>query len=284
VAVALAGTVLVRRSGESRPADAPATQIAALVVAEAPVGPGETMAPGGGHSITLDRHDATAAAGPWTVVVRAADGSFGYHSAIVSYPVPPFAGGDEVAIGGAAGHTSPGEVVWPIAGGDARVRGDLPAAQLLSIATATRIVDGRPVVGGVSGLNVGVARPYRSPDVREVRLYDVTGISETLTFVYTGVLVGGGFEDQVLAQLGRTTATVQGHRAVISAVGGGNATIAWEPAPGVVAYVGYSGAVLDDTTRAALVGVAERTTSIDLATWTATRPQVVAEHNGPTDM
>jgi len=72
---------------------------------------------------------------------------------------------------------------------------------------------------------------------------------------------------------------VGGRPAVVSSVLGGNGTIAWEPAPGVVAYVGYSGGSLDDRAVAALRRLAERSRPLDDRQWRAVRPQRVDQAN-----
>jgi hypothetical protein len=89
---------------------------------------------------------------------------------------------------------------------------------------------------------VVVAEPYEPSVIRELRYGELAGASFGLT--YTGVLAAAGFEDQLY--VGATTAagSVGGRPAIASAVAGGSGTVAWEPVPGVVAYVGYSGTVL----------------------------------------
>jgi hypothetical protein len=69
---------------------------------------------------------------------------------------------------------------------------------------------------------------------------------------------GGGFEDQIYAVHTDTGGLVNGKPAVVSSVFGGNGTLAWEPTPGLVAYVGYSGAPLDDKAITALQRLAAR--------------------------
>jgi hypothetical protein len=263
-----------------RPATSPLLSFAALVVeGAAPVGP---EASGSGGDATVDRRDGAARAGAWSIVIRAADGSLGYHSAIVTYPVPAVSGGEHITVGTGVATIAGSTLTWRAdAGGFARLRGDLSRPQLVAIAAAVTVVAGRPVLGALDGFTVQAAAPYRAPDVREVLLH---GVSVRLAFVYTGVLEGGFFEDQLLAQPDRTSVTVHGHRAVVSTIQGGNATIAWEPRPGVVAYVGYSGPGMTDAVLAELARVANRTSAIDAAAWGATDPQIVDEHNGPSDM
>jgi hypothetical protein len=49
----------------------------------------------------------------------------------------------------------------------------------------------------------------------------------------------------------------------------------------VVAYVGYSGATLDDDAVNALRRVAQRSRPLDDGQWRATRPQTVDQTNEP---
>jgi hypothetical protein len=65
----------------------------------------------------------------------------------------------------------------------------------------------------------------------------------------------------------------------VSAVGGGNATLSWEPRPGIVAFVGYSGNGLADEQIKALARLAARTAVLPPAEWAATQPQVVNQTN-----
>ena len=67
----------------------------------------------------------------------------------------------------------------------------------------------------------------------------------------------------------------------MSAIFGGNATLAWEPAPGLVAYVGYSGSSLSDRAVAALLRLAQRSRPLDDAQWRARQPQTVDQTNTP---
>ncbi|MBC9723845.1 hypothetical protein [Streptomyces sp. TRM68367] len=60
---------------------------------------------------------------------------------------------------------------------------------------------------------------------------------------------------------------------------GGNGVLAWEPTPGVVAYVGYSGASLDRGAVAGLHRLAERTRLLSAQEWQATGPSTVDQVN-----
>ena len=94
----------------------------------------------------LDRHDPTATAGPWTVVVRSHNGTLGHYGAVVTFPVPAPTTGQPTPVGAVTGLASTGVLIWPLAGQYARIRGDLTAPELVAIATGTSIISGRPSV------------------------------------------------------------------------------------------------------------------------------------------
>jgi len=234
---------------------------------------------------SLDRRDRTAKVGPWTVVVRRADGSLGRHSAVVTFPVSaPPATTRHVVVGRATGAAAPGMVTWPIAGAYARVRGDLPESALIAIGAHTTVVDKRPAVKPPSGYRVAAVEPYRAPEVHEVR-YGTTDLGEQAALgsglTFTGVARGGGYEDLLYESVTQGGGAVDGRSAVVSSVFGGNGALAWEPTPGVVAYVGYSGASLDDTAVAALRRLAGRSRPLTDAQWRATGPTQADQTNEP---
>ena len=112
---------------------------------------------------SLNRHDRRANAGPWTATVRRPDGSLARSGAVVTFPVPKPRPGRPVRVGDVTALARDGEIVWPLAGSYARVRGDLPQSQLLRIAATTAVRAGRPVVRPPSGLSVvstGSIRPH----------------------------------------------------------------------------------------------------------------------------
>jgi hypothetical protein len=233
--------------------------------------------PGG----TLTRSDSLAGRGPWTVIVRRRDGSLARHGAVVTYPVAPVAG-RPVSRGRLHGRAAYEQVVWPVAGSHARVRGDLGTGALLTIAARTSIVRGRPVVRPSRGYIATRSLPYRPREVHEVRYRDRGGLGAygtRLGFVYTGVIRTGGFEDQLYAQRAEPADVVHGWPAVASVVMGGNATVAWSPLPGLVAYVGYSGVMYTAAAKAALTCLARRTRPMSEAAWRATTPAVVPQRN-----
>jgi len=187
--------------------------------------------------------------------------------------------GRPVPVGQALGRSTAGEVNWPVAGAHARVRGNVDQSALLAIASGTRIVARRPVVKVPVGYRVAASGPYRSPHVHEVR-YDGSRAHPRLSgLLYTGVASVAGFEDQLYATAVTDCGTVSGHAAVVSAIGGGNGALAWETAPGLVGYVGYSGSELTGPVLAAIDLLARQSQPIDDREWQATSPQIINQRN-----
>ncbi|WP_144022444.1 hypothetical protein [Asanoa hainanensis] len=230
----------------------------------------------------LDRCDRTAVDGPWTVVVRGPGGSLGRGGAVVTFPADPLRSGRAVLVGTARARAASGVVTWPIAGKNARVRGDLTESDLVKLAALTHVVDGRPTVDPPAGFTVVARGPYRAPSLHELRYggADVGELAALGPLVYTGVTSGGWFEDQLYAEATRDGGTVDGQPAVMLGVAGGSATLAWEPAPGLVAFVGYSGGEPGDAALAALGRLAERTRVLDTADWQALGPVVADQQIG----
>ncbi len=236
-----------------------------------------------GVGATLESCDRTAFAGQWVVVVRQPGGSLGRHGAVVTYPVPAPAAGSTVAVGGVSGRVEGNAVIWPVGTGYARVRGDLGQALLVSIAAHTSVPGGHPAVDPPSGLQVVRTGPYRPLVVSEAR-YDADQLGEGGTLgglVFTGMTTGGGYDDQLFSWPAEDSGTVDGHPAVVSAVFGGNAALAWEPVPGTIAYVGYSGALSDARTTAALHRLAARARILTADQWRRTGPAVLDQPNEP---
>jgi hypothetical protein len=218
---------------------------------------------------------------------------------VVTFPVPALGTAiariGEVDVAGARGRLIQGGVVWPVAGSYARVRGDLGRADLVAIAAGTRIAAGRPEVDPPNGLQVVATTLTVSPLITEARYMSTsqpdvgTVLGGGLTF--TGVTLGGGFEDRLYAVQALGTGSVTHTRigagtgggardAVASTVVPGNGGLAWELSPGVVGYVGYSGSLLGPDAVSALVTLAQRARVLDAASWRATRPQESAGDNG----
>jgi hypothetical protein len=230
----------------------------------------------------LERYDRTAVDGPWTVVVRRTYGSLARYGAVVTFPVQALATGRAVRVGRVIGRAGDDMVVWPLAGGYARVRGDVDEATLVEIAAHTTVTSGQPTLLPFAGYAVVSAGHYRPTLIREAR-YGSAALGEQASLgaglTYTAIADGGGIEDQLYAAHARDAGLVRGVPAVVSSVLGGNAALVWEPTPGVTAYVGYSGAELDDDAMAALRRLAERGCVLTAAEWRATGSQTISQIN-----
>jgi len=233
---------------------------------------------------TLERRDHTAVNGPWTVVVRRSGGSLGRDGAVVTFPVPAPSDVRTVRVGRVLGTAGSGMLIWPLGGAYARVRGDRTEAELVAIAARTTLVAARPVVHAPSGFVVVSSEPYRSPSIREVR-YGSTDLGEEAALgaglTYTGVSRSGGLEDLLYAVNARSAGMVAGKPAVITSGLGGNGLLAWEPIPGVTAYVGYSGAPLGGDATVALRRLAGRTRALLGSEWQSTHPEPIEQINNP---
>jgi hypothetical protein len=236
------------------------------------------------HPSGLERCDRTAVDGPWTVVVRRFDGSLGRHGAVVTFPASAPAHARSVDVGGAIGKAERGAVTWPVAGAHARIRGDLTEAELIAIAARATFVNGRPAVHLSVGYTVVSTGPYRAPTIHEAR-YSSAALAEQASLgnglTYTGVTSGGGFEDQLYAVHTDNGGLVNGRPAIVSSVFGGNETIAWEPTPGIVAYIGYSGTPMNGEAITALQRLAAQARPLTSAQWQAINPQTIDQTNEP---
>lgn len=237
----------------------------------------------------LTRSDPAAVNGAWTVVVRRADGSLGQHGAVVTYPAgtSDFADtGPPIRVGSTTGISGRGFILWPLGNGHARVRGDLPRADLVHIAELTALVAGQPQVRPPAGFRVIAQAPYRLPLIHEIwygssklGLRSALGDGVTITALTTG----GGFEDMLYATGATPAGTVHGAPAVVSSVQGGNGSLAWEPSPGVVAYIGWSGAPISAKAVTALRNLAQGTHVMTPRQWLATKPNLNEQENNPTN-
>jgi hypothetical protein len=152
----------------------------------------------------------------------------------------------------------------------------------MAVAAATIIVSGRPEVEPPPGLSVTATGTSRPPHIYEARYSSTeTGEANELSggLTFTGVARCGGLEDQLYATHVQTAGTVHGKPAVITSAFGGNGALAWEPTPGVVAYIGYSGAQLDEGAVAALRRLAARTRLLSPVQWQATGPTTSDQAN-----
>lgn len=92
--------------------------------------------------------------------------------------------------------------------------------------------------------------------------------------IYTGLLTaGGGFEDRLYARSATDAGQLHGRPAVATVTTGGNGVVAWEVAPGTIAYLGYSGAEFGPQTVDVLRQLASRARALCGRHWRASSPQ-----------
>lgn len=289
VGALVAGLLVLAAGGDGHPRAASASSPSATSGLDLPVlevAPRDAVAlllPGR-QGVTAERHDPWRDRGPWTVTVRRPDGSFGRHGAVVTFPVDELLLGRKVRVGRVKGRLDGRTLVWPIAGGYARVRGDLGTRTLLAIARNTTVSHDRPVVRAPDGLRVVGEGRYRPSLITEARYRfhddDVSGL------VTTGLIMsGGGFEDAVFAGPSVVPTTVRGRPAVATPIFGGNFAIVWEVRPGVVAYAGDSGMPLSEASVDALADLAGRAQLTGRTRWRATGPRMFDQvtHLDPSD-
>jgi hypothetical protein len=231
----------------------------------------------------LERTDGAAAQGPWSLVVRRRDGSLGRHGAVITYPVSRPAWGRPVRVGRAIGTAVAGGFVWPLAGKYARIRSDLPPPEVVRLALATTAVSAVPAIHPLSGYWIAPAAPYRSGSIHEIR-YHASQLGSAAAgldgLIYTGLLTaGGGFEDRLYARSATDAGQLHGRPAVANVTTGGNDVVAWEVAPGTIAYLGYSGAEFGPQTVGVLRQLAGRSRALCGRHWRASSPQRTEQRN-----
>jgi hypothetical protein len=251
--------------------------------------------------------DPGAERGPWSVIVRRTDGSLGQHGAVVTYPVPAVTTGPMVPVAAAisrgdghrasnvgiddlAGHADgSGGIVWPLNGRFARIRGDLGRSMLAVLAARVSIRHSHPAMTELPpGYRVFASEPYRAPVVTESRYTDSLRVDSGPIdgLVYSGVVIrGASFEEALYSEQAESPKDVSpggdigGHPAIRSPVGGGSATLAWEIAPGLVAFVGYSGGLVPSAATPSLIELARGGHLLGHAQWVATHPFAVRSEN-----
>ncbi len=232
----------------------------------------------------LERRDPGALTGPWSLIVRRSDGSLGVHSSVITFPVSVSAGvrtRARIRVGRVNGYDDGfGGIVWPIDGKYAGIHGDL-RTRLAEIAGQVSVRHGRPAMDHPPpGLRVVAAEPYRAPVVAESR-YDSSRLNSGPIdgLIFTDVLRCASFEDALFVEGVSPGGNIGGHPAVMSSVGGGSAALAWEPTPGSIVLVGYSGGLAVPASTVSLVDLARGGRLLDHRQWTATHPSVIKDTN-----
>lgn len=213
-----------------------------------------------------------------SVVVRAPDGEYGRHSAVVTYPylVPADEQRGVTTIRGVHGRWNPTSVTWTVHGLALEVAGDLPRAQLARIALATHIRGPRLArvlqVGKVAGLQVGPVRRAAGAGVSGASYPGhLAGLVESadpagLTLTVTG---GTGSEAQLFQTprpIIRRREDVRGYPGVLYADGHGGLALDWLLPPDDTASLRCERCADSSRTEAALVRLAQHTELYALST------------------
>jgi hypothetical protein len=220
---------------------------------------------------SLERWDCNAPKGPWSVVIRGTGGHFGVQSAVATFPVGSARTGTVVS-GPPGGLWDPvlRRLVWPLAGSHAQIIGDLGPATLANLARSIAVVGGKPHLRARGGYTAVSTIPYASTVVHEMR-YVTAALGQVGTLgegsLYTGAMSGASFESAALEAHARSAGSVRGRPAIYFEVAGRFGTLAWQPAPGQVSYIGFSGASIRPDAVEALRALANRGKALTPSQW-----------------
>ncbi len=240
-------------------------------------GPGADGGPPHGF---IERVDSSASEGARSIVLRPDDGRLGSGSIVIT------AGDDPIAHTPAPSPPASDTISTVLEGRDGQltVRATgIPPKDVADIARNAGTVDGEPSVrlpGHLSTYRVVSAATTRPPIIREARYgCDELGEATLGGLCFTGLATAAGFEDALYAVGFAPGPMVKGQPTVYSRSIIASGVLAWEPQPGVIAFVGYSGAGNADDAATALARLAERTTIIDSAKWRSLDPQAGGQTN-----
>lgn len=222
---------------------------------------------------TADRDRCVVGSPPRQAVVlrKTGSGTFAHLSAVVTWPLRT---GTATPTGLAPQARGPrDELVWPVAGRLARVRGDLPESTLVAIAKATSVSDGWLRVEPPKGLRAAYQGRYSPDTVHELRYPSGSVVlpaelGEAATF--SGLQRGADLENALLDGAVRVGA-VHGSPAVVY-LGEDSALLAWQDGEGVTAYVGLNGlsqTASDSLVRDTLLGLAKKVRTLSAADYAA---------------
>lgn len=220
---------------------------------------------------SLERWDCDAPQGPWSVAIRATGGHFGVHGAVVTFPIDHTGSGTPVTRPqGGVWNPDVQLLVWPLAGSNAQIVGDVGQAKLADLAMRITVEAGKPHLPALDGFAAAATITYRPPVVHEMR-YSTDDLGQTSTLgdgiVFTGVISCASFESLSFESHAQPAGFVRGKPAIYSERQGGNGILAWEPAPGQVAYVGYSGSETSANAIEALRALADKGRLLTPAQW-----------------
>lgn len=191
----------------------------------------------------LERWDCDALKGPWSVVIRATDGHFGVHSAVVTFPIDQVVSAvPSTRLQGGMWNPGVQRLTWPLGGSYAQIVGDLGQATLEHFAMRVTVEGGKPHLAALDGFAVVATTTFGSPVVHEMR-YGTADLGQESKLgdglVYTGFMSGASFESLAFESHAKPAGLVRGKPAIFSQGLGGNGTLAWEPTPGEVYDIGY---------------------------------------------
>ena len=232
----------------------------------------------------LERWDCAAPPkGPWSVVIRATEGHFGVHGAVVTFPVDQIVGRTVTRPQGGVWDAGRQRLVWPLSGSHAQIVGDLAQAELVDLTTFITVERGKPHFPVLAGFAVADTTTYGSPVVHEMR-YGAMDLGEGSALgdglVFTGVTWAASFESLAFESHATPAGFVRGNPAIYSSALGGSGTLAWESAPGEVTYIGYSGGESSGDAIESLRTLADLGRTLTPAQWEAKDRFPVAAPSG----
>lgn len=247
---------------------------------------GSTPAPGSGL-VRLDPNS-TDRGQPFVVVLRRDGGHLGQDTVTITFPATPTLTAPQRPLdmlGDTITAVERSRLILNTPDGMLQLQGaGISRAVLLDIAESVDIVDGRPRVAlaqmsEFSEWTTDSAAPAWTAGAR-YGCFDL-GEADALGngLCYTEMAPLAGFQQAILRDGFILGPLIDGHQSVVSAVGGGNATLAWEPEPGIVAMIGYSGSMYGEEQLAAMVRLANRTTQLPTEEWARVEAQVVSQDN-----
>ena len=230
--------------------------------------------------------------GPWSVIIRAADGHFASKSAVVIYPFPGQPGPLDTTVAtprGGKWNAGSRSLVWPINEGyNAKIVGDLGQTQLADLATRITIQEGRPRFSPVDGFAATTVTTYRPPAVHQlsyqaVELEQAGGLG--IDVIWTAVMSGAGAEAQAFEDGARPAGLVRGKPAIFTAnpypprysfaTGQNSGALVWESARDEVTCIGYDGSATAKETIEVLRALADKGKLLSPAQWLSRDPPPV---------
>lgn len=229
---------------------------------------GDHLSPPGS---ALERWQCDALQGPWSVVIRATRGTFGVHSAVVTYPVDRTGTGlPSTRPPDGVWYPSSQKLVWPIGSSLAQIVGDVGQSTLENLATRVSVEGGKPHFKGQAGFVVSASMLFGAPVVHEMR-YGAKDLGHQRVLgdglVFTGVTSGASFESLAFESRAKASGVVRGKPAIYTEGQGGNGSLAWQEAPGLVHYIGYSGKASSAGAIEALRALASKARLLTPAQW-----------------